>query len=418
MHRLKDYFPHRKSLFGVFCTPCTKVAYRAAALEGCRRRLYIAVMPDLLELPFFDDGHRAFVRELNQRCAAVSWPDPEQDDVAAFRHALKLLAQWGVLAHTTASPWSLTSNVLARETLAWHSGMADIAYVMQILGSLPVQLMGDDALKAALLPKVADGEVVMALAITEPEAGSEVAAMTTRAERDGENYRLSGLKHLISNAGVATHYTVLARTAEGKKGISAFVVPADSPGLRVELQRPISPHPLGRLIFDKVRVPAALRIGAEGDGLKLAYMTLERARTTVGAAACGFARRALDETVGHVKSRRLFGKTLAEQPVAQAMVAQMRARLDASRLLVYRAAWAFDRGAARITDLAALAKWQATENAQWVIDAAVQLAGGKGVLHGHILERLYREIRPLRIYEGASEVQQLIVASEMLKTGN
>ncbi|MCC6572854.1 MAG: acyl-CoA dehydrogenase [Planctomycetes bacterium] len=380
---------------------------------------------DLLSLPFFDDQHRAFVADLDDRARKVAWPDPEKDDAAAMRHAVKTLAGWGTLKHAVGEPlvrhspkgdggWKLIYNVLARETLAYHSGIADLAYVMQVLGSLPVQLMGAESTKSVLLPKVVSGEAIMAIAMTEPEAGSDVGAMTTRAAPDGNGYRISGLKHLISNAGVATHYSVFARTGEGKKGISAFVVDARAPGLKIELQRPTSPHPLGKLTFDGVAVPSSARLGAEGDGLKLAYMTLERARTTVGAAANGFARRALDETIKHLKARKLFGKMLGEQPIAQGMLAQMNARLDASRLLAYRSAWTFDRGAPRITREAALAKWQSTENAQWIIDAAVQLAGGQGVLHGHILERLYREIRPLRIYEGASEVQQLVIAHDVL----
>lgn len=255
----------------------------------------------------------------------------------------------------------------------------------------------------------------MAFALTEPEAGSDLAAMTTKAAKSGEGYEVTGLKHLISNAGVATHYTLFARTGEGRNGISAFVVPGSAAGLTVEKQRPTSPHPLGRVILDKVHVSAANRLGGEGDGLKLALMTLERCRPTVAAAANGFARRAFDECRKHMRARGMFGGTLSEQPIAQGLLAEMSARLDASRLLTYRTAWQFDQGSTRQPREVAIAKWQATENAHWVIDKALQLAGGLGVLHGSIYERLYREIRPLRIYEGASEVQQLVIARALLE---
>lgn len=370
---------------------------------------------NLLQLPLFSDSDRAFVRDLDSRARAQRWADPDQDDVLALRSALTTLAGWGTLKHAVAQPYSLTVNVLARETLAYHSGMADLAYVMQLLGSLPVQLMGSDATKAALLPRVANGEACMALALSEPEAGSDVAALSTVA-RHNNGYRITGTKHLITNAGVADYYSVFARTGDGKKGISAFIVDARAPGVSVEKQTPSAPHPLGIVRFKEVQVPTSARLGSEGEGLKLALMTLERCRATVGAAACGFARRALDEALAHCKSRKMFGSTLAEQPLAQAKLAEMQARLDASRLLVYRAAWAMDHAQdGRAPREIALAKWQATENAQWIIDQALQLAGGKGVLRGSIFERLYREIRPLRIYEGASEVQQLVVARDMLE---
>lgn len=370
---------------------------------------------DLLQLPLFSDADRAFVRDLDARALAQRWADPDADDALALRSALTTLASWGTLKHTVAQPYSLTVNVLARETLAYHSGMADLAYVMQLLGSLPVQLMGSDATKSVILPKVANGEACMALALSEPEAGSDAAALSTVARHDN-GYRITGTKHLITNAGVADYYSVFARTGDGKKGISAFIVDAKAPGVSVEKQTPSAPHPLGIVRFKEVQVPTSARLGSEGEGLKLALMTLERCRATVGAAACGFARRALDEALAHCKSRRMFGSTLAEQPLAQAKLAEMQARLDASRLLVYRAAWAMDHAKeGRAPREIALAKWQATENAQWIIDQALQLAGGKGVLRGSIFERLYREIRPLRIYEGASEVQQLVVAREMLE---
>lgn len=372
-------------------------------------------MQDLLKLPFFTDEQRTMVRELEAAAWAHIWADPEKgDDGAALLSALRTLGEWGTLKHTVAEPWRQMPNVLAREVLAYHSGIADLAYVMQALGSIAIGLMGSDALKAEMLPKVATGEACMAFAITEPDAGSDLAAQTTRAEKTGDDYVITGTKHLISNAGVATHYTLFARTGEGRKGISAFLVPATAPGLGVEKQRPTSPHPLGRVTLEKVRVPAANRLGGEGDGLKLALMTLERCRPTVAAAANGFARRAFDECLNHMRRREMFGGTLADQPIAQGLLAEMSARLDASRLLTYRTAWLFDQGEVRQPREVAVAKWQATENAQWIIDKALQLAGGLGVLHGSIFERLYREIRPLRIYEGASEVQQLVIARTLL----
>ncbi|KAA0214106.1 acyl-CoA dehydrogenase [bacterium] len=376
-------------------------------------------MDDLLQLPWFSDAQRELVRELHARAGAERWLDPGIDDAAALRAALGALGRWGYLRLTVSEPWNLTNNVLAREALAYHCGIADLAFVMQALGALPILLMGSEATKAVLLPKVASGEACMAFALSEPEAGSDVAALTTTARREAQGgYRIQGCKHLISNAGVADYYTVFARTGEGKKGISAFVVHARAPGVEIERQVPSAPHPLGIVRFADVAVPSSALLGAEGDGLKLALMTLERCRTTVGAAACGFARRALDEALKHCRGRRMFGSTLSEQPLAQARLAEMQARLEASRLLVYRAAWAYDQsaGRTRITRQAAVAKWQATENAQWIIDQALQLAGGLGVLQGSIFERLYREIRPLRIYEGASEVQQLVIARELLSS--
>jgi acyl-CoA dehydrogenase len=286
---------------------------------------------------------------------------------------------------------------------------------MQALGSIAIGLAGSDALKREMLPKVSGAKAVMAFALTEPDAGSDIASLSCKAVLKADQYEINGLKHLISNAGVATHYTTFVRTAEGKKGITALLVPADSPGLRIEPQRPTSPHPLGRVIFDRVKVPAANRLGGEGDGLKLALMTLERCRTTVAGAANGFARRALDEAIKHCKARKTLGGVLGEQQLVQGILAEMSARLDASRLLAYRAAWLFDSGSQRNPREVAIAKWQATENAQWIIDKALQLAGGLGALHGSVFERLYREIRPLRIYEGASEVQQLVIARALLE---
>jgi acyl-CoA dehydrogenase len=370
----------------------------------------------MLDLPFFSDAQRSFARELDVNARNHPWPDAEAgDDHAALLAALKKLGKAGVLLHAVGEPWSLTMNVLAREVLAYHAGIADIAFVMQGLGGVPILLAGSDAQKQAVLPGAAAGEHCLAFAITEPEAGSDLSRIALRAEKRGGEYVLNGEKHLVSNVGVATHFTLFARTADGRKGVSAFILPADTPGVSYEDQPAMAAHPLGRMIFKDARLPASALLGAEGEGMKIALATLGRMRASVAAAACGYARRALDEALTYAKKREMFGATLAEQPIAQGLLAEMRARLDASRLLTYRAAWLFDQGRDRIPLEAGMAKWQATENAQWIIDKALQLAGGLGTLKGSVFERLYREIRPLRIYEGASEVQQILVARAMLE---
>jgi acyl-CoA dehydrogenase len=372
-------------------------------------------MDTMLKLPFFTPEQRALALELDVNACQHAWPDPDDgDDAGGLLSCLKTLGRAGVLKYAVSEPWSLRANVLIREVLAYYSGLADLAYIMQGLGGVPVLLGGNDE-QRAVLEGAAEGENCLAFAITEPEAGSDLTRMRLRAVRDGDDYVLNGEKHLVSNVGVATHFTLFARTSDGRRGISAFLIPAKLAGLTFEQQRPISPHPLGRMIFQDARITASTRLGAEGDGMKLALATLGRMRATVAAAANGFARRALHEAVTYAKGREMFGSTLSEQPIAQGLLAEMRARLDASRLLAYRAAWQFDEGQERIPLEAGMAKWQSTENAQWIIDKAVQLAGGRGVLHGHILERLYREIRPLRIYEGASEVQQILIARAMLE---
>jgi acyl-CoA dehydrogenase len=371
-------------------------------------------MESMLELPFFTPEQRTLARELNVNAGQHTWPDAEEDSAAGLLGALKTLGKGNILRHAVTEPWSLRTNVLVRETLAYHSGLADLAYAMQGLGAVPVLLAGNDE-QRKVLSGAAAGDNCLAFAITEPDAGSDLTRMSLRAERDGNDYVLNGEKHLVSNVGVATHFTLFARTSDGKRGVSAFLIEAELDGLTCEQQRPISPHPLGRMIFKDVRVPATARLGEEGDGMGLALATLGRMRATVAAAANGFARRALDEALAWVKRREMFGATLAEQPIAQGLLAEMRARLDASRLLTYRAAWEFDGGRERIPLEAGMAKWQATENAQWIIDKALQLSGGLGALHGSIFERLYREIRPLRIYEGASEVQQILIARAMLE---
>jgi acyl-CoA dehydrogenase len=305
---------------------------------------------------------------------------------------------------------------LIRETLARHSGLADFAFAMQGLGSGAISLFGSDAQRREYLPKVARGESICAFALSEPDAGSDVAALQCGARLDGDYYILDGDKTWISNGGIADFYVVFARTGEspGSRGISAFIVDAGLAGFEIaERIDTIAPHPLARLHFTNCRVPVANRIGAPGQGFKVAMATLDVFRTSVAAAALGFARRAFDEALAHAGARKMFGKTLADFQLTQARLAQMATGIDSAALLTYRAAWLRD-GGARITREAAMAKMSATETAQQVIDAALQMFGGQGVVSGHPVERLYREIRALRIYEGATEVQQLIIARELL----
>ncbi len=308
---------------------------------------------------------------------------------------------------------------LAREILAFRDGLADFAFAMQGLGTGSISLYGSAELKARYLPPVREGRAIAAFALSEPEAGSDVAAMATTATPDGPSHvRIDGSKTWISNGGIADHYVVFVRSGEGAgaKGLSAFVVDADTPGLQVaERIEVIAPHPLATLRFDGVRVPLSHRLGQPGDGFKVAMATLDIFRSTVGAAALGFARRALFETIERAATRKLFGAPLGDLQLTQGAIADSAADVDASALLVYRAAWTKDQGAARVTREAAMAKMVATEAAQRVIDRAVQLHGGAGVTKGVKVEELYREIRALRIYEGATEVQKVVIARELLK---
>jgi acyl-CoA dehydrogenase len=308
---------------------------------------------------------------------------------------------------------------LAREILAARDGLADFALAMQGLGTGSISLFGSQELKARYLPPVREGKAIAAFALSEPEAGSDVAALATTAMPDGRaGYLINGTKTWISNGGIADHYVVFARTGEGSgaKGLSAFVVDADARGLNVtERIEVIAPHPLATLRFDGVRVNVANRLAGPGDGFKVAMATLDIFRSTVGAAALGFARRALHETIERAVTRKLFGAPLSELQMTQAAIAESASEVDASALLIYRAAWTKDKGAARITREAAMAKMFATERAQSVIDRAVQLHGGVGVTKGSAVEKLYREIRALRIYEGATEVQKVVIARELLK---
>jgi len=372
-----------------------------------------------LDWPFFEAHHAELERELDA-WATQHLDDAHDADVdAACRALVAQLGQGGWLAHATSADGKIDTRAicLIRETLARHDGLADFAFAMQGLGSGAIGLFGSLENKARYLPDVASGKRIAAFALSEPQAGSDVAAMACAARRDGDDYVLDGEKTWISNGGIADFYVVFARTGEapGARGISAFIVDADNPGLEIaERIAVIAPHPLARLRFANCRVPASQRLGEAGQGFKVAMATLDVFRTSVAAAALGFARRAFDEALRHATARQMFGQTLADFQLTQAKLAQMATGIDSAALLTYRAAWQRDQGR-KVTKEAAMAKLTATETAQQVIDAAVQLFGGMGVVSGHPVERLYREIRALRIYEGASEVQQLIIARELLR---
>ncbi len=377
-----------------------------------------------LDWPFFEPRHGALARELDAWARGNVIAHHEADVDGACRALVARLGAGGWLRHAVGGrdyggaqdAIDTRAICLIRETLARHAGLADFAFAMQGLGSGAIALFGSEEQKLRYLPRVAAGEAIAAFALSEPEAGSDVAAMACAARPEGDTYVLDGEKTWISNGGIADFYVVFARTgeAEGARGISAFIVDADAPGLTIaERIDVIAPHPLARLRFEHCRIPASARVGAGGQGFKVAMATLDVFRTSVAAAALGFARRALDEALDRAASRRMFGKTLADFQITQAKLAGMATRIDAAALLTYRAAWERDQGR-RVTRAAAMAKLTATENAQAVIDAALQMFGGLGVVSGQPVETLYREIRALRIYEGASEVQQLIIARELL----
>ena len=383
-------------------------------------------LDDTLALPFFDDGHRRFAEEISRWADAKLRSLPHDDVDAACRARVRALGEAGFLKAVVPASYGGMHPVLdvrtlciAREVLAFRDGLADFAFAMQGLGTASVSLFGSDELKGKYLPPVRDGKAIAAFALSEPEAGSDVAALATTAKPDGgAHFRLDGEKTWISNGGIADHYVLFARTGEapGASGLSAFMVDADTPGLTVaERIEVIAPHPLARLTFDGVCVPGANRLGKPGEGFKVAMATLDIFRATVGAAALGFARRALHETVEHAATRKLFGAPLGDLQMTQAAIADSATQVDAAALLVYRAAWVKDQGAARVTREAAMAKMFATEAAQCVIDRAVQLHGGAGVRKGVKVEELYREIRALRIYEGATEVQKIVIARDLLK---
>jgi acyl-CoA dehydrogenase len=383
-----------------------------------------------LNWPFLDESHRKLARDFrvwaDREIAPLSdeEPDDEEGLDALARELVKRLAAGGWLQYSVPAPWGgkyetldVRALCLMRETLAQYSGMADFSFVMQGLGSGPISLFGSEEIRSKYLPEVATGKRIAAFALSEIDSGSDVAAMTTNARLDGDHYILNGAKTLISNGGLADQYVVFCRTedAPGAKGLSALVVDAGLPGFEVtERFDVIAPHPLGRLQFIDCRVPAVNLLGNPGDGFKIAMSSLDVFRSTVGAAALGFARRAHDEAMAQAQRRISFGKPIADYQLIQAKLADGTLKIDAAALLVYRSAWTKDTQGGRVTREAAMAKLYATEVAQEVIDQAVQIWGGMGVVVGSTVERLYREIRALRIYEGTSEIQKLIIAGEAL----
>ena len=390
----------------------------------------IRIGPDRSSLawPFFDDGHRAFVHEMDAWLATSPFAGVDHHDPdAACRKLAPMLGGAGLLAYATPGAHGgareaidSRSLCLARETLAWRDGLADFAFAMQGLGSGAIAIAGSPELKRAVLPKTRSGEWLSAFALSEKDAGSDVAAMSATARLEGDHYVIDGEKTWISNGGIADVYCLFVRTGEapGARGLSGFVVFPDDPGFSIaERIDVIAPHPLATLRFESCRIPASRLLGAPGGGFKVAMQTLDIFRASVAAAALGFAKRALDEAIAHARQRKMFGATLADLQLTQASLGEMATDIDAASLLTYRAAWRRDVQKLPTTREAAMAKMTATETAQQVIDRAVQMFGGRGVQSGEIVESLYREIRALRIYEGATEVQKLIVARELLKAG-
>ncbi len=376
-----------------------------------------------LNWPFFDDKHRE-VAEMLERWSEKNLPNIDHSDTdQACRELVTMLGRDGWLSHTTVSPDCDTLDVrtlcLIREVLAKHDGLADFAFAMQGLGTGAISLFGSDEQKSEWLPLTRQGRAISAFALTEPDSGSDVANSTMTATQDGNDFVLNGQKTWISNGGIADFYTVFARTGEapGAKGLSAFVVPAGLPGFEIaERLRTIAPHPLATLKFSDCRIPSSAMIGAPGEGFRIAMSVLDVFRSTVAAAALGFARRGLNQALTRVNLRKIGGEPLFKLQMVQGHIADMALDVDASALLVYRAAWAKDTGAPRVTREAAMAKLFATEQAQQVIDKAVQLFGGDGVKSGEAVEQLYREIRALRIYEGASDVQRVVIARQTLES--
>lgn len=395
----------------------------------------MATDPDHLSWPFFEARHRDLERQVRSWAESHLADSPHPDDRAAVdarcRALVSELGRGGLTAYCVRAEdggalpeLDARAICLLRETLARWDGLADFCLAMQGLGSGAISLTGTPELKRRYLPGVAAGTAIAAFALSEPDAGSDVAALTCAARREGANYVLDGVKTWISNGGIADFYCLFARTTPaqrrgdgsvGADGISAFVVEADDKGFQVESRIDvIAPHPLAQLKLTGCRIPAERLIGAEGEGFKIAMRTLDVFRASVAAAALGFARRALDEAIEHVQKRAMFGKVLGDFQLTQAALADMATGLEAAQLLTYRAAWLRDRGE-RVTRAAAMAKLSATETAQSIVDRALQMFGGRGVRHGEVVERLYREIRALRIYEGASEVQKLIIGRELLR---
>ncbi len=381
-----------------------------------------------LDWPFLDSTHRALADALEawagDTLPGLEIPHDFGDEAldAACRRLVASLGEAGLLQLSVPSPYGgrhekldVRSLCLARETLARHHALADFAFAMQGLGSAPITLAGSDEQKRRFLPDVARGRALAAFALSETDAGSDVAAMRTRATKDGNGWRIDGAKTWISNAGIADFYTVFARIGDepGAKNLAAFIVPADTPGVdasaRIDV---IAPHPIGTVRFENCRVPGDALIDRPGAGFRIAMATLDVFRSTVGAASLGMARRALDEALARTQQREAFGHKLAEFQLTQAKIAEMALAVDAAALLIYRAAWTKDTQRERVTREASMAKLYATESAQAVIDQAVQLFGGTGVIRGATVEQLYREIRALRIYEGTSEIQKLVIAAK------
>jgi len=381
--------------------------------------------PDSLKLPFFDQSHRTLYADIQAWSAAALTNRVHVGNVD--EHCVKLTRQLGnagwlrycVPAEYGGALKELDSRsiCLLRQGLGYYDGLADFAFVMQGLGSGPISLFGSEALKQKYLPHVASGKMLAAFALSEPDAGSDVAAMTTRATRTSQGYRLNGVKTWISNADIADFYTVFAQVENDEaEGVTAFVVDANTPGLKVTERFDVcAPHPIGTLTFTDCEIPDSQRVGDAGKGFKVAMQNLDVFRASVGAAALGFAEAALDMGIARATSRPMFGATLADLQITQAAIGEMSTEIDASTLLIYRAAWERDVLKQRTTKSAAMAKMYATESAQRVIDRCVQIHGGLGVKVGHPMEMLYREIRALRIYEGATEVQQVIIARETMK---
>jgi acyl-CoA dehydrogenase len=379
-----------------------------------------AGIPDVQAVrAFLDDSHVAFAERAaaNATRIAGSLPAAEDDALARgqARSLLAALGAAGTFAPIERGDWR--ACCLAREALAAASPLADAVFALQGLGVLPILLSKNTAMRDRWVADTIGGRAMAAFAMTEKEAGSDVGALATRARKDGEAYVLDGAKTLISNAGIADYYTVFATTdpALGKRGITAFVVPADTPGLKFVGPQVLSaPHPLGEIAFEGCRVPGDHRLGDEGRGMAIGLGTLDRLRATVGAAACGMAARALAEAIAHARARKQFGKPLSDFQLVQDKLARVATELDAARLLVYRAAWEADRGKERVTLEAAMAKSFATEMAQRAVDEAVQVLGGAGVLASHPVDRLSRAVRALRIYEGTTEIQRLVIAGLLL----
>jgi acyl-CoA dehydrogenase len=375
--------------------------------------------------PFFLAEHRALaerIADFAEREIEVRAADDEGDVDEALRGYITLLSENDLLKYAVAEPaqaFDLRSFCIIRETLSYSSSLADLAFVMQGLGTYAISLAATEHVRDFWLARARNGQAIAAFALTEPDAGSDVAALKTEAQREDESYIINGRKRFISNAGVADFYTVFARTGtreDGRSEISAFIVSARMQGFSVaERTEMIAPHPIGELEFKNCRVPAEDMIGNQGDGLKLSLQTLDMFRASVGAAACGMAQRALDEGLLHARSREQFGKPLSNHQLIQEKLADMATELDAARLLVYRAAYLKDTGSERSTREASEAKLFATEAAGRIIDQAVQIHGGAGLVRGSAVERLYRDVRALRIYEGTSEIQKLIIANQLLK---